>query len=248
MSGKVTRQDIRTEQKTTELRNELGYANITPAKIASDLDSFYNPRSRILAVSYQDNIYWAYLLYQNEFPNPDKHNVLWLRFSRVDEVPRNRPIPDEFPDTMPFSIAILIPKEDEPNLIDSTSIASMTADYLRDNEERQRVYFGRTSGEAHQRTGLVFNQDSGTVLLKGPASEISLTEKGVFIDGPLQNNDMEQKGMFGQNPLSFLIPETIVSFPVSMKFLPNLNFMANIGQMAELLSSARSLLKALNEL
>jgi len=247
-STKATRKELRIEQKVSEYQSEFNEAHFTIAQIATEVGKFYNPRSRIIAIRLDDNIYWAYLIHQNEFPNPQKHNILWLRFSKVDEVPKNAPIPDEFPETMPFSIAFLIPKIEEPNLVDSTSTAAMTTDYLRDNEERQRVYYGRTEGDPSQRTGLVFNQDSGTVLLKGPGSEISLTESGVFIDGSIQNHQMEQKGLFEQNPLSFIIPETIVSFPASMKFLPNLNFIAQIGPMSELILSARSLLSAIDEL
>ena len=115
-------------------------------------------------------------------------------------------------------------------------------------QEDQKIYEGRKSDAAHERTGLVFNNKSGGVLLKGPGSEILLSDEGIHIDGPIHNHDLTQKGIFEENPLAFIVPDTIVTFPVAMKFLPDLDKIASIGELVADLESIGSIISAVNEI
>jgi len=221
------------------------------ARIASGVNSldYYNPKSHIVAVQSGENTVWAHLVGNAEFPDPDKHDLLWIRSRKTEQAPDNAPIPDEFPDHMGTSLAFLVPRQTEPVMSASTSTSALSAGFIQDNQDRVINYPGRMENvEAPDRTGLTMGLDSGHVLLKGPGSEIAMTEKGTQIDGPIINQDMEKKGLFSQNPLSFLIPETIVSFPASMKFLPDLKTLESIGMAINGISALRQMISAFKKL
>ncbi|MGD9697417.1 hypothetical protein [Acinetobacter sp.] len=251
-SNKMTRRgNSKADEYSAKYQDEFRSSSVTFAKIlkSENPTDYYNANSNILAIRHGDNTYWTYLTGDGgQFPNPDIHDVLWLRLKKVDGIPENKNIPDTVPADMPISISFLIPRLDRPASLDGAGLGTLTSNYLRDDREYQRIYHGRRSEDAGERTGLAFNEKSGSVLLKGPGPEIAIDEGGVHITGTVNNHDMDSKGIFAQNPLSFLIPETIVTFPISMKFLPDLQKISNIGQMLSNLDLVRSTIGTLSKL
>jgi hypothetical protein len=238
------------KQERQQRQSGIDYrqAHFTVAYIADEVTPFFNPKSRIIALKHKGQIYWAYLLIGNDYPDPRKHKLMWLRFREVDAAPANQPVPDSFPDNMPFSMALTVPAEETPHLIDSTGTSAMQGGYIRDGEAQQRVYPGKTDGDSSGRSGLVFNEDSGSVLLKGAYNEITLDKGGISFNGPLLHNDMQRRGIFAENPLSYVIPETIVTFPVSQKYFPDPSMIEQVGSWLSLLNDARSIIKAIKDL
>jgi len=246
-----SRRSSKIEEHIANSQSEINVAVAVFAQIASSAipENYYNPRSNLIAVSHDSKIYWAYLM-NNEhcFPDPTRHNVLWLRHNKVDALPDNEPIPDSIPDTLGVSIAFLVPKIEFDHLVDPSTSAALGSDYMRNNQERLRIYHGRRSSDPVMRTGLVFNEDSGDALLKGPESEIIMDNKGTHFTGQLHNREMDERGLFAQNPISFLIPETMVTFPGALKHLPNFNKFIELGSMLLELNSLRNIIQSLSEL
>jgi hypothetical protein len=149
---------------------------------------------------------------------------------------------------MSMSLAFAVRRLDIPRTIDSVSTAGLGAEYERSPHARQVSYPGRMDVSGKDRTGIAFNQDSGDVVIKGPGSEMTMTDQGIHMEGSIINNDMNRKSLFNENPLGYIIPETIVTFPVSFKYMPSLNIIDNIGSMMQTLNDVKSLIKSARDL
>ena len=77
----------------------------------------------------------------------------------------------------------------------------------------------------------IFMNNDGTILIKSKGSSITMGEEGIYIGGNVHwESATHAKEWMMDNTFADFIPSTIVTFPLSIKELPNIAKFAQIGE------------------
>lgn len=228
--------------ETDEITNRLKTSVVQISGFSDKPEEYYNAKTNICLVKLNGNQYPVYILNNEIFPNPDKHLIFWIYNQSVLDYPIGGNVPETIPATAGISIGFIMNKSSVYRDLVASTASSAVGKYRNKDSSEKTVYEGATSSDITEQTGLSFDHN-GQVHLKGKDGSIYITDEGIHFDGTVHNLVTQKRGLLKENPISFFVPETIVTFPASMKNIPALDEIENIANTLSILEDLASLLK-----
>jgi hypothetical protein len=213
--------------------------------------NYYNPFDQIIRVDFNGRII-DFRLGGNviEVPNPEKHVVLIVAPEEVMDKINNSQINEDLlpgyvdanftPAEIPIGAAFLIHKG---FVVSGTNPQNGSAGFAMDNTNMfdlnkvrisispsiEKPYTNNDLNEAQGQNIGVFMNDN-TVLVKSRGASLTLGEDGVHIGGKVfWESSKHNKEWIVDNPFAGFVPETIITFPVSIPYIPNIGAITNMA-------------------
>lgn len=233
--------------------DHLEKGNLVPVLLELSRTNYYNDRHKIVRVQYRGRLFDFPLEPTHYVPNPEIH--LALVFVQ-DVVLEGFGIPEERENLlpglanregviaeMPLARAFLVDRKQSvagANHQNASAAFNMNSSDLSDlkglrlslNPQRSKDYTSveREDGDPqNENIGIFFNDR--TILIKSRGGSITVGQDGVHIGGNVfWEHTKHSKEFMSDNPFHGFIPQTIVTFPISIPYIPNLNAIARMAE------------------
>lgn len=216
--------------------------------------NYYNDKHKIIRIKFKDNKYDFKYMGGHVVPNPSKHIALVITseealgeaYTIIGDRENFLPgIADNAGNLTNLSMGVVyilsIDQEisvtnpssggagmaiSKTNMFDLEKVAIALAPPL----DKDYTNTDKEQNLEDQSVGVFINND-GTILVKSKGSSITMGEEGIYIGGNVHwESAAHSKEWMMDNTLADFIPSTIVTFPISIKELPNI---AKFAQIAE---------------
>lgn len=96
----------------------------------------------------------------------------------------------------------------------------------------------------------IFKGRDGTITIRGPGGDITIGLNGILISGTVHNErQIKSDSMIMKtNPFSGWIPETVVTFPVALKNIPNIDQLVEVANIIQNAAGLVEKVKAIHDL
>jgi len=224
--------------------------------------NYYNPYHNIVRVDFNGKIIDCPLMDKTIVPHPKKHLILILtKESELDGVGLDDDALDFLPGTydasgglndLPLIWGFVVPRHQkvtgtfpqnssasfsmEANMFDFDQLrVSLSPEGSKDYTSIEKDNIDKRYGNI----GLFMNDDA--ILLKTRGGSITMNEDGIHFGGKVNwEYSKHSKEVVIDNPLNGWIPETIVTFPLSIPYYPN------FGKMAQIASTSHNLIQVVS--
>ncbi len=198
------------------------------------------------------------LIFTGEYPNPGLHYVLVFTYDSVLDNKKNGILTDDprlqYPPGYSSSDRLSSKISAGYCILVASNIKNNTTSHnvghatnfnsganLPSNKDDIRYSFSPTLNKSYTTTESSYkgNKDldniglfitDNSIILKSEGGEIILGPDGVSILGPqTATATVSTMGVMMTNPLSTILPETLLTFPASIKNIPNVDFIMSIG-------------------
>lgn len=216
--------------------------------------NYYNDTHKIIRVQFKDNRYDFKYMGGPVVPNPTKHLALLITseealgdaYAIIGERENFLPgIVDTVGNltNLSMGVAYLVSKDQEiartnpsaggagiaiskTNMFDLEKVAIALAPPL----DKDYTNTDKEQNLEDKSVGVFINND-GTILVKSKGSSITMGEEGIYIGGNVHwESAAHSKEWMMDNTLADFIPSTIVTFPISIKELPNIGKFSQIAE------------------
>lgn len=213
--------------------------------------NYFNPFDQIIRIEFNSKILDFRLgSVPFEVPNPEKHVCLVITPDEIMTKINNSQVKEEFlpgyedenftPSSLPIGAAFLMHKD---HVVTGTNPQNGSAGFALENTNMfdlnkvrisisppvEKPYTNNDLSESQGKNIGLFMNDN-TVLVKSHGASLTLGEDGIHIGGKVYwESSKHNKEWIADNPFNGFIPETIVTFPISIPYIPNIGAITNMA-------------------